>query len=570
MNSSLKKLRKKYVVTASIIVFIVIFIMIIVINLLMRITYQNEESMIENTIRQAAVSHIDQPYTEHFELCEASKTEAGEYIIPRSVRDISSITVYGKISCKDKSAIWYSAGGGLLFEASTQYSKKMVYKDYTFNKDTMNVSIDFNNYDIVKYGYSTLSVSEEDITGDFFLVSDTWWKNSSIVPDGTDENVSLSISAIDIHYKENRTISASSGQLVSHISFSDIFDGNIPEILNNTGAFYLITDNKNQLVSVNDGNLTEPVLNSDARGYISRIISSDKDSGKLDKDGYIYSYRVCRSGDMNLIIFINDNFIDKAAHRLLRITLTIGILIWIILFILIFIVSGYVIKPVAKSMEQQKQFISNASHELKTPITVISATIDIIGNKKGEDCWTEGIREQAKKMQHLVSELLDLSRLLEVHTARKNFAENDISRIVSNSLLYFESLFFETEKVLDQYIEDDIKIQCDETKISQLVGILIDNALKYSDDKSEIRFTLTKENDNAVIRCSNICSDISSADVSRLFERFYRSDNDRIHEQEGFGLGLSIAQAITELHSGTIKAECIDKTITFTVTLPMK
>lgn len=125
MNSSLKKLRKKYVVTASIIVFAVIFIMITVINLLMRITYQNEENMIENTIKQAAVSHIDQPYTEHFELCDAEKTEAGEYIIPRSVRDISSITVYGKISCSDKSAIWYSAGGGLLFETTTNYTKKL-------------------------------------------------------------------------------------------------------------------------------------------------------------------------------------------------------------------------------------------------------------------------------------------------------------------------------------------------------------------------------------------------------------------------------------------------------------
>lgn len=536
----------------------------------MRITYQNEENMIENTIKQAAVSHIDQPYTEHFELCDAEKTEAGEYIIPRSVRDISSITVYGKISCSDKSAIWYSAGGGLLFETTTNYTKKIVYKDYTFNKDTMNVSIDFNNYDIVKYGYSTVSVSEEDITGDYFLVSGTWWKNSSTIPDGTDENVSLSISAIDICYKENRTISASSGKLVSHISFSDIFDGNIPEILNNTGAFYLITDNKNQLVSINDGNLTETVTNSDARDYISRITSSDKVSGKIDKDGFIYSYRVCSCGNMNLIIFINDNFIDKAARKLLWITMIIGILFWVILLILIFIVSGYVIKPVAKSMEQQKQFISNASHELKTPITVISTTIDIIGNKKGEDCWTEGIREQAKKMQHLVSELLDLSRILEVNSARKNFTENDISRIVSNSLLYFECMFFETEKVLNQYVEEDIKMQCDETKISQLVGILVDNALKYSDDKSEVRFTLTRENDNAVIRCSNICSDISSADVSRLFERFYRSGNDRIHEQEGFGLGLSIAQAITELHGGTIKAECIDKTITFTVTLPVK
>lgn len=570
MNSSLKKLRKKYVVTASIIVFAVIFTMIIVINLLMRMTYRHEENIIENTIRQAADSHINQPFTEHFELNEAEKTSTGECIIPRSVRDISSITVYGKISCKDKSAIWYSAGGGLLFETATNYSRRTVYKDYTFNKDTTYVSIDFENYDIVKYGYSTVSINESDITGDYFLVSGTWWKNSSSAPEGNDENVSLEINAIDIHYKENRTITAPSGHLVSHISFSDIFDNNIPELLNNTGAFYLITDSENRLISINDGNLTETVPNSEARNYINRISSLGNSNGKIDKDGFVYSYNVCRSGSMNLIIFVNDSFVDKAGNRLLWITLSVGALICIILFILIFIVSGYVIRPVAKNMEQQKQFISNASHELKTPITVISTTIDIIGNKKGEDCWTECIREQAKKMQQLVLELLDLSRLLEVHSARKDFTENNISSIVSNSLLYFECLFFENEKVLKQQIEENIKLQCDESKISRLVGILVDNALKYSDDKSEISFNLFKEKDHAVIKCSNTCSELSSNDISKLFERFYRSDNDRTHEQKGFGLGLSIAQAITELHDGNIKAECVDNIVTFTVTLPIK
>ena len=102
------------------------------------------------------------------------------------------------------------------------------------------------------------------------------------------------------------------------------------------------------------------------------------------------------------------------------------------------------------------------------------------------------------------------------------------------------------------------------------MGILVDNALKYSDDKSEISFNLFKEKDHAVIKCSNTCSELSSNDISKLFERFYRSDNDRTHEQKGFGLGLSIAQAITELHDGNIKAECVDNIVTFTVTLPIK
>ena len=111
-------------------------------------------------------------------------------------------------------------------------------------------------------------------------------------------------------------------------------------------------------------------------------------------------------------------------------------------------------------------------------------------------------------------------------------------------------------------------MRCDENKISQLVGILMDNALKYSDSNSEISFSLHKEKDNAVIKCSNLCSDFSADNIPKLFDRFYRSDNDRIHEQDGFGLGLSIAQAIAELHGGSISADFKNKIITFNVTLP--
>lgn len=113
-------------------------------------------------------------------------------------------------------------------------------------------------------------------------------------------------------------------------------------------------------------------------------------------------------------------------------------------------------------------------------------------------------------------------------------------------------------------------MNCDENKISQLVGILVDNALKYSDENSTIEFTLRSEKENAVIKCSNPCSNFSSEDTSRLFERFYRSSNDCTQEQEGFGLGLSIAQAAAQLHKGKIQADYKNGIITFTVTLPIK
>ncbi len=564
MNSSLNKLRKKYIITASLIVFAVVLLMIITLNFLMRFSYKNEGKIIESVIEQAAVSHLNQPVNEHFDLSEAEKTENGDYIIPRSVRDISKITVYGNISY-DGSVDWYSAGGGLLFEAEIDGSLQWIHKKYQFNDDTTSISIDFNNYDNIRMGDDTISIDKSQIVSDYFLFSVIWWKSSS--NGGDDENIKITVDSIDISYKNEATIPSSNGSLVAHSSFADIFENNIPEVLNNTGSFYLIADSSNSLLSINDGNLMNPLENSEAREYAKTILNSDKKNGKITKDKIAYSYSVHQKDGMKIIIFINDSFTHTANGNLLKISILVGGIIFFILFVFIVIVSGYVIKPVADSIERQKQFISDASHELKTPITVISTTIDIIGNKNGKDRWTECIKEQAVKMQRLVKELLDLSKLLEVNTARSGFKISDISNTVNNTLLYFESLLFESGKTLELDIEENIRLNCDENKISQLVGILMDNALKYSDEKSVIRFSLKKNGECAVISCSNPCSDFSASDTSKLFERFFRSENDRIHEQEGFGLGLSIAQAIAELHGGKISADYENNIITFTVIL---
>ncbi len=570
MNDSLNKLRKKYIITASVIVFAVIVLMVFILNFLMNMTYRNEERMIESVIKQAAVSNIDRPDTEYFLLNDAEQTENGDYIIPRDVRDISDITVYGNISCKNPDAIWYSAGGGLLFEAKQGDKIINVYKDYTFNKDTTDVTIDFESYDNVKCDYDPLSIKEEQIVSNYFLVSVVWWSASSNIQSNFDPDVSLIIDSIEIHYKDRRTVPVSSHSLVSHSSFSDIFENYIPEILNNSAAFYLVTDSENQLVSINDGSLMESVGVDEARKYVEEIQSSGKNSGRIKKDNAFYRYSVHKTDDLNLIILVNNSITDKSSSNLLRISILVGALIWLILFVLIVIVSKYVIKPVARNMERQKQFISNASHELKTPITVISAATDVISSKKGSDNWTDCIKEQCKKMQLLVSEMLDLSHMLEADNEKNNFESGNLSDTVSSSLLYFESLLFENNKALHQDIQNDLIACYDEKKISQLVGILMDNAIKYSDDNSEIEFSLRSERDRAVIECSNICSDFSTSDTSKLFERFYRSDDDHSLEQEGFGLGLSIAQAITELHNGTISVDCRNKRVTFSVVFPKK
>lgn len=566
MNTSLRKLRKKYIITASVIVFAVIVLMVTTLNFLMMTSYKNDRKMIESVIEQAAVSHLNQPTTEHFDLIDAEQTESGDYKIPRNVKDISEITINGNISCKEP-ALWYSGGGGLLFEAMTDDGPKWFYKDYSFSREAKSISISFDSYDNIKSDYDNISINESQITGDCFLVSVIWWKKSSNNENGFDENVEISIDSIDIKYKSNADITSMSSAVITHGDFSDIFENYVPEILNNTGAFYLVADDNKHLLSINNGNLMNTLANEEAENYIKTALNSDKKNGRIFKDGIAYSYNMIHKENLDIIIFVNDSFTHTANGNLIKISIFIGAIIFFILFILIVIISGYVVKPVADSMERQKRFISDASHELKTPITVISATIDIIMKKRGKDCWTECIKEQAVKMQRLVQELLDLSRLLETNMARTEFKVCNISNMINNSLLYFESLFFESGKTLSQDVEDNIEISCDENKITRLIDILLDNAMKYSDDKSKIKFSLKKVGDNVVIQCSNPCSDFSASDTSKLFERFFRSENDRIHEQEGFGLGLAIAQAITELHGGKITADYKNNIITFTITL---
>ncbi len=175
---------------------------------------------------------------------ETKKNEDGDYIIPRDVRKISSITMHGTIECENGSANWYSAGGGLMFDVETDSGKKLVYQEYAFNKDTTNISIDFGSYENIKYDGNPIEITEEQIVGDYFLVSIIWWKTSSDMYHGTDSDISLTVDSIEIHYKEPVPGGSSSRHIVTHSTFSDVFENNIPSVLGNTTAFYLVTDHQ--------------------------------------------------------------------------------------------------------------------------------------------------------------------------------------------------------------------------------------------------------------------------------------------------------------------------------------
>ena len=168
----------------------------------------------------------------------------------------------------------------------------------------------------------------------------------------------------------------------------------------------------------------------------------------------------------------------------------------------------------------------------------------------------------------LVSELLELSRLSEINENKTQFSHFSVSDIVNNTILYFESRAFEEQHELEMDIDDGLTMYGDSRKIERLMGILLDNALKYADAQSIIRITLSEEKGHINLICSNRCTEINQEQISHSFERFYRAEESHSNKKEGFGLGLSIAQAITELHKGEISVSLNDNIVIFKIHLP--
>ena len=253
--------------------------------------------------------------------------------------------------------------------------------------------------------------------------------------------------------------------------------------------------------------------------------------------------------------------------KLTRITVIVGLISVIVLSAVAFYLSGLIVKPIQETFDKQKQFISDASHELKTPLTVISANADVLEGEIGDNKWLNYIQDQADRMNVLVNDLLSLTRLENSNTQFIQ-TEFDLSRAIVNTALPFECKAFETNKNFVLNIEDDIKITGSEQHIKQMAAIFIDNALKYSKDGGTVRVSLTKENDKTVFYVYNTGSGVKEEDKDKIFERFYRSDESRNRATGGYGLGLAIAKSIIDKHKFKVNVENVEgKSICFVVTM---
>ena len=272
--------------------------------------------------------------------------------------------------------------------------------------------------------------------------------------------------------------------------------------------------------------------------------------------GYVsgYKYRVVHTGeDRNMAVFL-DCYQDVASLKALRGALLAAVAFCTLMtYALLRLFSRRAIDPVVRSAEQQKQFITDAGHELKTPLTVITTCLSVLELETGKNKWIDKIQAQTDKMRDLVNDLVTLSRMDEERPP-VIMADFDISAAVAETADSFMDSAQAAGLVLEQDIESGLNYRGDEAQIRQLCSILLDNAVKYALDTSPIRIGLKKEKAGVVLRCSNACAVLPQEELNKLFDRFYRPDKSRSSETGGFGIGLSIARSIAQAHRGTIKA----------------
>ena len=298
-------------------------------------------------------------------------------------------------------------------------------------------------------------------------------------------------------------------------------------------------------------------------------LSQDRREGTIA--AYHLRYLRQDNGLYEKLAFVDMSMEQAVLRKMMGSYLFIALASLLLLLGVSILLSRWATRPVEKAWTQQRQFLSDASHELKTPLTVILSNAELLEQAQLSDKparWTDNILSEAGRMRSLVEEMLTLARADNmVRTAV--LTEVSLSDIAADCALAFEPVAFEAGKSLDYTLAENITVLGDREKLRQLISVLLDNAIKYGADGGTVTLSLEKTDRQAKLTVSNPGDPIPPEQLGHLFERFYRADDSR-GEKSGFGLGLSIAQTIAAEHKGTLKAESDDISTRFLYTMPLK
>ena len=287
------------------------------------------------------------------------------------------------------------------------------------------------------------------------------------------------------------------------------------------------------------------------------------------KVGLVGSYRYrkeYKDGQVRSIIFLDCKENQSFYHLAVTITITVSTLLTCLITVIFAIASKRAVRPFEINSNRQKQFITDASHELKTPLAIISANAEVLQYKGDGNEWTQNIIDQTKHMGKLINQLLVLAKLDEVQEKSEK-QEADLKLLLEETIEPFEEVATQKKVTLKLHLEEGVTIRVNREQIAQLVSILTENAAKYVNDGGKIVWRLTKTQHGAVLVVKNT-TEKELPDTKRMFDRFYRSDSSRSSKTGGQGIGLSIAKKIVDSHKGSITAKAGDGMVTFRVSLP--
>lgn len=323
-------------------------------------------------------------------------------------------------------------------------------------------------------------------------------------------------------------------------------------------------------VAISDSGEVLNVDTADVTAYseeqLTELAQEIMDDGQNEGVKKNLLYRMEEKEGYTLVAFLDNTVVLKNAGTLFTYTLIFGSVALVIVFLLARYLAGRIVAPMEESYQRQKQFVSDAGHELKTPVAVVSANVEILSRETGDNQWISNIRYENERMSALISQLLELAK---TENTVPPMEQTDFSRLVFGETLPFEPVAFESGLILKTDIADDVRVRGNGTQLRQLTSILIDNAIRHGAKGKEVCLLLKKEKGSAVLSVINEGEEIPPEQQNHLFERFYRTDEARTDGGGHYGLGLAIAKAITVTHKGTVSVKCYDGKVEFTVKIPL-
>ena len=331
--------------------------------------------------------------------------------------------------------------------------------------------------------------------------------------------------------------------------------------------FSAVIDEDGNITSLNSSNISD-LSDEQVENYLTKINKSGDTSGAFRYNNHTYSYLVTdESDDSTLIVVLDSTNQIEDNMTLLHLSLWMSGVSLAFFVLMVSIFSGRVIEPFIRNYERQRRFITNAGHELKTPLAIISANNELVEMMNGESEWTKSTNDQVERMTGLINSLVAMARLEE--QPEVVLTDLNFSAIAEDAAEDFKGPVIKDGKQFVMEIQPDIHVKAEEKSLFELVTLLVDNANKYCDTGGTVSVKLSKANrlSKARLEISNTYAEGKNVDYSKFFERFYREDESHNNKKSGYGIGLSMAQTMVKLFKGSISVSYSGDTITFLVSL---